>query len=267
MSNKKNWKEEVPRISESCNVPLSGPINLQGKVAVITGAEGGLGQAASYALARAGAKVSISDIIACDETIEGLKTIGADFIHVKTDVTREDDCNSLANSTLERFGRIDILLNSAGILELTPIEKLSLEEWNRVINVDLTGTFLSTKAVWNTMKQQKSGKIICLSSLAARIGGALSGPHYVSAKAGILGFVKWCAKYGAADGILVNAIAPGVAWTPMTLGVPYSESMAPIGRFGRVEDIAQPILFLASDMSNLITGCVFDINGGFWMTA
>src|SRR5208337_4345055 len=162
MPNKKSWKEGILQIPESCNVPLSGPIDLQGKVAIITGAEGGIGQAASYALARAGAKVSVSDIQACDETIEGLKTIGADFIYVKTDVTKEDDCNNLANSALERFGRIDILLNSAGILELTPIDKLSLEEWNRVINVDLTGTFLSTKAVWNTMKQQKSGKIICL---------------------------------------------------------------------------------------------------------
>lgn len=266
MSNKKSWKENLPQISESCHVPLSGPVSLEGKVAIINGAEGGIGQAASYALARAGAKISVSDITACDETIEGLRTIGADFISMKTDVTKENDCNNMVKSTVEKFGRIDILLNSAGVLELTPIDKLSLEEWNRVINVDLTGTFLSTKAVWNTMKQQKSGKIICLSSLAAKIGGALSGPHYVSAKAGISGFVKWCAKYGAADGILVNAIAPGVVWTPMTLGVPYSESMAPIGRFGRVEDIAQPIVFLASDMSNLITGCVFDINGGMWMS-
>ncbi len=266
MPNKKSWKEGILQIPESCNVPLSGPIDLQGKVAIITGAEGGIGQAASYALARAGAKVSVSDIQACDETIEGLKTIGADFIYVKTDVTKEDDCNNLANSALERFGRIDILLNSAGILKLTPIDKLSLEEWNRVINVDLTGTFLSTKAVWNTMKQQKSGKIICLSSTAARIGGGLSGPHYVAAKAGISGFVKWCAKYGAPDGILVNAIAPGVVWTPMTLGVPYPESAAPIGRFGRVEDVAEPIVFLASDMSNLITGCILDVNGGIWMS-
>jgi len=247
-------------------VPLSGPIKLQGRVAIITGAGGGIGQASSYALARAGAKVSISDIDNCEETIEGLKSIGADFIYVKTDVTREEDCNNQANSTFQKYGRIDILLTCAGIIELTPIEKLSLEEWNRVINVDLTGTFLSTKAVWNTMKQQKSGKVICISSTAARIGGGLSGPHYVSAKAAIGGFVKWCAKHGAPDGILVNAVAPGVVWTPMTLGVPYPESVAPIGRFGRVEDIAEPIVFLASDMSNLITGCVLDINGGIWMT-
>jgi 3-oxoacyl-[acyl-carrier protein] reductase len=264
--NKKNWKESLPPIPEGCNVPLSGPIKLQGRVAIITGAGGGIGQATSYALAQAGAKLCISDVIACDETTEGLNAVGADFIYVKTDVTREEDCNKQANLTLERYGRIDILLNCAGVLELTPIEKLSLEEWNRVIGVDLTGTFLSTKAVWNIMKRQKSGKIICLSSTAARIGGGLSGPHYVAAKAGISGFVKWCAKYGAPDGILVNAIAPAVVWTPMTLGVPYPESAAPIGRFGRVEDVAEPILFLASDMSNLITGCVLDVNGGIWMS-
>ena len=259
-------EERLPEIPGTCKVPLSGPINLRDKVAVVTGARGGIGQAASLALAGTGAKVSICDLLDCDETAEVLTKVGADFICEKVDVTMEKDYSHLADSTLKKYGRIDILLNCAGILELTPIEDLSLEEWNRVINVDLTGTFLCTKAVWGAMKQQKSGKIICLSSTAARIGGGLSGPHYVAAKAGIIGFVKWCAKHGAPDGILVNAVAPGVIWTPMTLGVPYPENIAPIGRFGRVEDISEPLLFLASDMSNLITGCVLDVNGGLWMS-
>lgn len=264
MSDKNSWK--VPQIPVDCNVPVSGPINLKGKVAIVTGAKGGIGQTVCYALARSGTKVAVSDIVSCAETIEGLKTIGTDFVHVKTDVTNEEDCINLVNAALEKYGRIDILVNSAGILDLTPIDKLSLEEWNRVINVDLTGTFLTIKAVWNTMKQQKSGRIICLSSLAARIGGALSGPHYVAAKAGISGLVKWCAKYGAQDGILVNAIAPGLVWTPMTMGYPYPENAAPVGRIGRTEDIAETIVFLASDMSNYITGCTLDVNGGLFMT-
>lgn len=266
MTEKIRWKERLPEIPEACKVPLSGPMNLKDKVAVVTGAGGGIGQAASLALAGSGARVSLCDVSECEETARALTAMGADFLCEKVDVTSESDCNRLAEATLKRYGRIDILLNCAGILELTPIEDLSLEEWNRVINVDLTGTFLCTKAVWGAMKRQKSGKIICLSSTAARIGGGLSGPHYVAAKAGIIGFVKWCAKYGAPDGILVNAVAPGVVWTPMTIGVPYPENVAPIGRFGRVEDISQPLLFLASDMSNLITGCVLDINGGIWMS-
>jgi NAD(P)-dependent dehydrogenase (short-subunit alcohol dehydrogenase family) len=266
MSTIESSQTYIPQIPDCCNVPVSAPINLKGKAAIVTGAKGGIGQAACYALARAGAKVTVSDITACEETIEGLKAIGAEFIYIKTDVTQEADCNNLTDVTLEKFGSIDILVSNAGILDHTPIDKLSLEEWNRVINVDLTGTFLSAKAVWNPMKQQKSGRIICLSSLAARIGGALSGPHYVAAKAGVGGLVKWCAKYGAPDGILVNAIAPGLVWTPMTTGYPYPENAVPVGRIGRPEDIAETIVFLASDMSNYITGCMLDVNGGFFMT-
>ncbi len=266
MSFEDSNREKHPKIPEGCNVPVSGPINLRSKVAIVTGAKGGIGQAACYALARAGAKITVSDLTDCEETIEGLKTMGADYIYVKTDVTNAEDCNKLAGATLEKFRRIDILVNSAGVLDTTPIDQLSLQEWNNVINVDLTGTFLNTKAVWNIMKQQQSGRIICISSIAARIGGRDAGPHYVAAKAGVCGFVKWCAKNGAADGILANALAPGPVLTPMTLGKAYPENSTAIGRVGRPEDIAEPIVFLASDMSNFITGCVLDINGGIYMT-
>jgi NAD(P)-dependent dehydrogenase (short-subunit alcohol dehydrogenase family) len=241
-------------------------MNLKGKVAIVTGAKGGIGQAACIALGREGAKVVASDIVSCDETVEGLKAVGADYVFVKTDVTKEEENNNLVNAALERYGRVDILISSAGIMEVTPIDRCPLEEWNKVINVDLTGTFLSIKAVWNTMKQQKSGKIIALSSLAAKVGGKMSGPHYCAAKAGVGGLIKWCAKYGAADGILANAVAPGLIWTPMTVVHDYPENVCEVGRVGRTEDITQPILFLASDMSNYMTGCVLDVNGGAFMT-
>ncbi len=265
MSTIESSQTNIPQIPDSCNVPVSGSINLKGKVAIVTGAKGGLGQAACYALARAGAKVTVSDIAACEETMEELKKIGADCIDIKCNVAQEEEVNNLVNATKKKFGRIDILINSAGILLMTPIDILSLEEWNKVINVDLTGTFLCTKAVWNTMKEQKSGRIICLSSMAARIGGALSGPHYVAAKAGVHGLVKWCSKYGAPDGILINAIAPGLIWSPMTMGYPYPESAAPVGRIGRPEDIAETIIYLCSDMSNYMTGCMLDVNGGYFL--
>ena len=128
MTDKISWKQRLPEIPEGCQVPLSGPINLRDKVAVVTGARGGIGQAASHALATAGAKIAISDVWDCDETAEILTTIGADFIYEKVDVASEKDCDRLADSTLKKYGRIDILLNCAGILELTPIENMSLEE-------------------------------------------------------------------------------------------------------------------------------------------
>jgi 3-oxoacyl-[acyl-carrier protein] reductase len=256
----------APEVPSSCNVPVSGPINLRGRVAIVTGARSGIGQAASLALARAGARLALSDREACGETLARSKEWDPGALEVQADVTSEADCERLARTTLDRFGRIDVLVCSAGVLDLTPIEKLSVEEWNRVISVDLTGTFLSVKAVWPAMKQQKGGRIVCLGSLAARIGGALSGPHYVAAKAGVAGLVKWCAKAGAPDGILANAIAPGLVWTPMTRGYPIPESAAPVGRLGRPEDIAQAVVFLASEMSSYITGCVLDVNGGLFMT-
>ncbi len=266
MSTKETSHGKLPSIPEACNVPVSAPIDLKGRVAVVTGARSGIGQAACHALARAGAAVALGDVAPCAETIEGLKGLGARYLEVKTDVTREKDCNELVRAAVEQFGRIDVLVCSAGILDLTPIDKLSLEEWNRVVCVDLTGTFLTIKSVWDVMRRQKRGKIVCLGSAAARIGGAMSGPHYVAAKAGVAGLVKWCAKYGAPDGILTNAIAPGLVWTPMTMTYPVPENAVPVGRIGRPEDVAQAVVFLASDMSNYITGCVLDVNGGIFMT-
>ena len=255
-----------PRIPDACNVPVSGPIALKGKVAVVTGARSGIGQAACHALARAGAIVVLGDVGSCAETIERLDALGARHLEVRTDVTREEDCRNLIRAAVERFGRVDVLVSSAGVLGVTPIDELSLDEWNRVIGIDLTGTFLIVKSAWDVMKRQKRGKIVCLGSAAARIGGALSGPHYVAAKAAVAGLVKWCAKYGAPDGILANAIAPGLVWTPMTLGYPVPENAIPVGRIGRPEDVAEAVVFLASDMSNYMTGCVLDVNGGIFMT-
>ncbi len=147
----------------------SGRNDLKGRVAIVTGAS------------------VLGDIAPCAETIEGLKGVGARYLDVKTDVTREEDCNGLVRAAVDRFGRVDVLVSSAGVLDLTPIDKLSLEEWNRVVGVDLTGTFLTIRSVWDVMRRQKRGKIICLGSVAAKIGGALSGPHYVAAKAGVAG--------------------------------------------------------------------------------
>jgi len=263
---KKVKREEIPPIPANCLAPVSGPINLRDKIAIVTGAKGGIGRATCFALAREGAKIVAADIQPCDETVEGVKALGSDALYVYTDVTKPDDCNKMVKATVERYGRIDILVNNAGICDRTILEEVTLEEWNRNIEVDLTGTFLCTKAVWPVMKQQKSGKIVCIGSVAGKVGGVISGPHYVAAKAGVHAFVKWCAKHGAPHGIYVNAIAPGPVWTAMTLEFPYTDAAQPLGRVGRPEDIAEAVIFLASDMSNWITGITLDVNGGLFMT-
>lgn len=259
-------REEIPPIPDKCLAPVSGPVSLKGKIAIVTGAKGGIGRATCFALAREGANVVAADILPCDETVEGIRALGRESFYIKTDVTKETDTLDMVKKTVEKFGKVDILVNNAGICDRTILEDVTLEEWNRNIDIDLTGTFLCTKAVWNVMKNQKSGKIVCIGSVAGKVGGVISGPHYVAAKAGVHAFVKWCAKHGAPHGIYINAIAPGPVWTAMTLDFPYNDAAQPLGRVGRPEDIAETVIFLASDMSNWITGCALDVNGGLLMT-
>ncbi len=128
-----------------------------------------------------------------------------------------------------------------------------------------TGTFLMTQAVWPHMEKQGFGKIICLGSIAGRIGGVLAGPHYCASKGGIHAFVKWAAKHGTRSGIYVNGIAPGPIATPMTENEPYKDEMVPLGRLGQPQDIAEVAVFLASQASNFITGNIIDVNGGILM--
>ena len=248
-------------------VPVSGPINLSSKVALVTGAARGIGRAVSLALAREGALVAVCDIISCQETIDHLQKKGGLAHMVHCDVQRKDSIAGTVKKVIEKWGKIDILISNAGILgdSAKPFTAYTEEEIDTVLAVNLRGTILMCQAVWPWMEKQGGGKIVCLGSIAGRIGGVLAGPHYCASKGGIHSFVKWAAKFGAKSGILVNGIAPGPIVTPMTDKEPYRDDMVPLGRLGQPEDIAEATLFLASQASNFITGKILDVNGGMLM--
>ena len=247
--------------------PVSGPIDLTGKVAIVTGASRGIGRAICLALAREGANVGLCDILPNPETSRKIRSMGQEVLEVQCDIRRKASILSAVNQIVDSFGRIDILVNNAGILgdSSKQFEEYSEDEWDFLLQTNLRGVFLMTQAVWPYLKKQGSGKVICVGSIAGRIGGLLAGPHYCASKGGIHAFVKWAAKKGSTLGIYVNGIAPGPIKTPMTTNEPYKDTMVPLGRLGEPEDIAEVAVFLASQASNFITGNIIDVNGGILM--
>jgi 3-oxoacyl-[acyl-carrier protein] reductase len=247
--------------------PISGPIDLTDKIAVVTGASRGIGRATCRALSREGAHVAALDVLSTDDTISEIKGQGRKAIGLFCDVLYREQVRKAVEQVVELWGRIDILVNNAGILgnSQRPFEEITIEEWDHLLETNLRGTFLMTQAVWPHMRAQGGGKIVCMGSIAGRIGGLLAGPHYCASKGGIHTFVKWAAKNGIRSGIYVNGIAPGPIATPMTADEPYKDEMVPLGRLGQPEDIAEVVVFLASQASNFITGNIIDVNGGVLM--
>jgi 3-oxoacyl-[acyl-carrier protein] reductase len=241
--------------------PLSGPARLDGQVAFVTGAAGGIGRATALALAAAGARVIASDI--ADQVDYGdAKGIS----YVRYDVTSQADTDRI----IDQAGRIDILILCAGTISHKPLTESTNEEWESILAVNLFGVLNPVRKVYPLMAAQGYGKMVAVGSIAAKIGGVAAGPSYVAAKAAVHGLFKWVAKAGAAHGVYASVVAPGPVETPMwekvTLRAPPSpHKSVPLGRYGQPEDIAQAIVFLASPMSNWITGTVLDINGGMLM--
>lgn len=249
------------------NIPVSGPIKLDGQVALVTGAARGIGQAVCLSLAREGAKVAACDVLSCKETIRKISDNGRSALSLQCDVGAPASVRSAVENVISAWGRIDILVNNAAILgdSVKPFSDYGVDEWDSLLKINLRGTFLTTQAVWPQMKAQGGGKITCIGSIAGKIGGILAGPHYCASKGGIHAFVKWAAKHGTGHGIFVNGIAPGPIATPMTASEPYNAAMVPLGRLGQPEDIAEAVLFLSSQASNFITGNILDVNGGMLM--
>lgn len=211
--------------------------------------------------------MACGDLLDTHETLAALSAIGATAMALACDVGSAEQVTASVRKVVETWGRLDILVCNAGILgdSRVPLEKLSIEDWDTVLDVNLRGQFLLIQAVWPHMVAQKSGKIICMGSIAGRTGGMLAGPHYCASKGGVHAMIQAIAKRGAPLGIQINGIAPGPVATPMTANEPYKADMVPLGRMGQSEDIAESAVFLASQASHFITGQVLDVNGGVLM--
>lgn len=243
---------------------------LRSKVAVVTGASRGIGRATALALATEGAYVVVnyaSSQAAAEQVVAEITAMGSQAIAVPGDVSKPDQVDALIHATMEKWGQIDVLVNNAGITRDTLLLRMKPEEWQAVIDLNLTGVFLCTKAVSKIMLKQKSGRIVNITSVAGQMGNP-GQANYSAAKAGVIGFTKTVAKELATRGITVNAVAPGFIATDMTADLKSDDILKfiPLGRYGQPEEIAGMIRFLAADpAAAYITGQVMNVDGGMVM--
>ena len=243
---------------------------LKDKVAIITGGAGlnGLGCATARLMAAQGARVAVLDLEQTEPAAAATQ-LGAGHLGVVADVTEKASCEAAIAMVLKAFGRIDALVNNAGITQPAKTLDISGADYDRILDVSLRGTLYMSQAVLPTMRTQQSGSIVCISSVSAqRGGGILGGPHYSAAKAGVLGLARAMAREFGPESIRVNCIAPGLIGTDIIKGKLTEEQKAeiaetiPLARLGRADDIAGACVFLASDLSLYCTGITLDVNGG-----
>ena len=244
---------------------------LQGQVAIVTGASRGIGRAAALALAAEGATVIVnyaSSASAAEQVVAEILAMGSQAVAIQADVGQSDQVDSLFAAVMEQYGRVDLLVNNAGITRDTLLLRMKLEDWQAVIDLNLTGVFLCTRAASKIMLKQRSGRVINITSVVGEIGNA-GQANYSAAKAGVIGFTKTIAKELASRGITVNAVAPGFIATDMTADLKVGEEvlkLIPLGRYGQPEEVAGVIRFLAADAAAAyITGQVINIDGGMVM--
>jgi 3-oxoacyl-[acyl-carrier protein] reductase len=244
-----------------------------GKVAIVTGSGRGIGRAIALAFAREGADIVVNvsrSVEQMNEVVKDIESLGRKALGIVADVSSFSEAEKLVKSAIVHFGKVDILVNNAGIARPAMCYKLTEEEWNSVMNVNLTGTINCIRAVAPHMIERKTGKIINIASIAGR-DGMIGNINYAASKAGIFGITKTAAKELARYGINVNAVAPGFIETAMTEWLKEPEfhekylPRIPLGRLGKPEEVAELVLFLASNKSNYITGEIIAIDGGFVM--
>lgn len=243
---------------------------LKDKVAVITGAAGanGLGYATARLMAAQGARVVILDLERADPAAAAAR-LGAQHLGLVADVTDKVSCDAAIAQVTQTFGRIDVLVNNAGITQPVKTLEITDADYDRILDVSLRGTLHMSQAVLPTMRTQKSGSVICISSVSAQRGGGIfGGPHYSAAKAGVLGLARAMAREFGIEGIRFNCITPGLIETDITQGKLTPErkreisETIPLSRLGRADDVAGACVFLASDLSGYCTGITLDVNGG-----
>jgi 3-oxoacyl-[acyl-carrier protein] reductase len=244
-------------------------IDLTGKVALVTGASRGIGRAIAEKLAARGADVVVnyySNANLAAEVVEAIQQQGREAMAVQADVRSVEDAQRLVKATLDRFGRIDVLVNNAGTTRDTLLALMKEADWDLVLDTNLKGAYNVTKAAVRPMMKQRGGRIINITSVAG-ISGNPGQANYSAAKAGLIGFTKSVAKELGARNITANAVAPGYVPTDLTAGLPdglieQAVELTPLGRLGTLEDVANAVAFLASDEAEFITGQVLRVDGG-----
>jgi NAD(P)-dependent dehydrogenase (short-subunit alcohol dehydrogenase family) len=246
--------------------------DLKGKVAVVTGASRGLGKSIAIGLADAGAKVIVTDILDTSETVEEIKKLNQEVLGLKVDVSNKSDIENMIKQTKQQYKKIDILVNNAGILKTANAEDFKKEDWDKVIQINLTGQFLCAQAVGKEMIKQKSGKIINISSIAG-ISGYATSVSYSASKAGVISLTKTLAAEWGKHNININSICPGVFATDMTEDYLKSEEFmeniktnVPMKRYAEPEELVGTVIYLASEASNYVNGHALVIDGG-WTAA
>ena len=263
---------DVQALIREADPPTTGDdkVLLKDKVAIITGGAGqnGLGFATARLMAAHGARVAVLDLEGADPQAAAAR-LGTGHLGIVADVTDKASCDAAAKAVLHAFGRIDVLVNNAGITQPAKTLDITGADYDRILDVSLRGTLYMSQAVLPAMQQQKAGSIICISSVSAqRGGGILGGPHYSAAKAGVLGLARAMAREFGPEGIRVNSIAPGLIGTDIIKGKLTEDKKAeiaetiPLARLGRAEDIGGACVFLASELAAYCTGVTLDVNGG-----
>ena len=247
-------------------------MNLSDRVAIVTGSGRGIGRAIALKLAEAGATVVVNDIAPAESVVNEIKAIKGRSMTIPADVSSSADVNRLVEETIAAYGKVDILVNNAGITRDQLVIRMSDEDWDNVLNVNLKSVFLCTRAVSRHMIKQRWGRIISIASIVAVMGNK-GQANYASAKAGVIGFTRTIAKEVASRGITANAIAPGFIDTEMTQHLAEDwknelKAYIPVGYFGSPQDVAEAAAFLASEEARYITGQVLGVDGGMaisWM--
>jgi 3-oxoacyl-[acyl-carrier protein] reductase len=246
-------------------------MTLEGKIAVVTGAAQGIGRAIAETLAREGADIAVADLdpTRSQEVVDTITKLGRGALNLKVNVADWNDAKNMVDQVMKEWGRLDILINNAGITRDGLLVRMKEEDWNLVLQVNLYGTFHCTKAVLQPMTKQRYGRIVNIASIVGAMGNA-GQANYAASKAAVIGFTKTVAREYASRQVTVNAVAPGFIDTTMTRGLSDEVKdtlmkQIPLGRLGQATDVAEAVRFLVSDAAGYITGQVLHVNGGMLM--